>query len=184
METPPKTGELTQLLRRWSDGDDEARARVLEQCYRELRQLAQSHLRRERLGHTLQPTALVNELYLRLAGPTPSWQDRHHFFRIASRIMRRLLIDHARSKRSARRDAIHVTLPLDLAVPDRTLDLLQLDDVLTRMEALFPREAQVVELRCFCGMSIEETAECLGVATGTVKRDWRFAKGFLVSQLA
>lgn len=146
----------------------------------ELKQIARRLFKKESPGHTLQPTALVNELYLRLVGrQSAAYEGRLHFLAAASRIMRHMLIDHAR-RRSARRRTAHVTLKDDVGLtgtPD--LDILQLDGALRRLEREHPREAQVVELRCFGGLTLDETATLLGVATGTVKRDWRFARSYL-----
>lgn len=152
--------------------------------YGELRRLAASHLRSERVDHTLQPTALVHEAFLRLVGQrSVSWASRAHFYGIAAQMMRRVLVDHARRRLAAKRSP--GTLYLDLgehvaaAVPDRAPELLSLDRALTELERLDPRQARVVELRFFAGLSVEETAEVAGISTATVKREWRTARAFL-----
>lgn len=178
---------MTLLLRQWREGDEAAGSRLLEESYADLQRIARKLLRSEREGHSLEPSALINELYLKL-GPAPEidWQDRRHFFAMCSRIMRRLLIDYARVRNAARRGGgIRVTLPDELASEaGREVDVVALDRALGRMEALYPRECRVVELRYFCGMTVEEAAQCLEIGTGTVKRDWRFAKGWLRAELA
>lgn len=151
--------------------------------YGELRQLAASHLRSERGDHTLQPTALVHEAYLRLVGQrSVSWANRAHFFGIAAQMMRRVLVDHARRRLAAKRSpgALRIDLGDEAAAaPDRAPELLALDRALTELERLDPRQARVVELRFFAGLSVEETAEVAGVSTATVKREWRTARAFL-----
>jgi RNA polymerase sigma factor (TIGR02999 family) len=178
---------LTGLLQAWGKGDLEARDRVLPIVYDELRRQAARYLRRERAGHTLQPTALVHEAYLRLVPPrrTP-WQGRTHFFAAAAQAMRRILVDHARRRASVKRagDLTRVTLEDDMAVGgQRELDLLALDEALERLAALDSQTAQIVEFRFFGGLSIEETASVLGVSPTTVKRDWSLARAWLHRQL-
>ena len=179
----PSGQEVTALLREWSAGDRGALERLMPLVYGELRQLAASHLRSERGDHTLQPTALVHEAYLRLVGQrSVSWANRAHFFGIAAQMMRRVLVDHARRRLAAKRSP--GTLRIDLgeetaAAPDRMPELLALDRALTELERLDPRQARVVELRFFAGLSVEETAEVAGVSTATVKREWRTARAFL-----
>ena len=179
----PSGQEVTALLREWSAGDRGALERLMPLVYGELRQLAASHLRSERGDHTLQPTALVHEAYLRLVGQrSVSWANRAHFFGIAAQMMRRVLVDHARRRLAAKRSP--GTLRIDLgeetaAAPDRAPELLALDRALTELERLDPRQARVVELRFFAGLSVEETAEVAGVSTATVKREWRTARAFL-----
>ena len=152
--------------------------------YEELRKLAASHLRSERGNHTLQATALVHEAYLRLIGQrSVSWASRAHFYGIAAQMMRRVLVDHARKRQAAKRSP--GTLFIDLAeegaasAPDRMPELLVLDRALTELERLDPRQARVVELRFFAGLSVEETAEVAGISTATVKREWKTARAFL-----
>ena len=177
----------TQLLVAWGGGDSGAFDRLLPIVNAELRRLARRHLARERPGHTLQPTALVNEAYLRLVDVRKlRWESRAHFFAMAARIMRRILVDHARARDSAKRggDVARVSLNEALAVsvaPDH--DLMALDEALTRLEKVHPRKSRVVELRFFGGLSVEESAEALHVSTDTVKRDWRFAKLWLLREL-
>ena len=181
-DSPP---DVTRLLRAWSDGDPAALQQLMDVAYRDLRRIAQNHFRRERPGHTLQPTALVNELYLRLIGQRGiDWVNRAQFFAVASRLMRRLLVDHARRRGRQKRKGIQVTLT-DMAVEEGApnLDVLALDGALTALEVEYPRESQVVELRYFGGLTHEEVAEQLGVSLITVKRDWRFAKNWLLGEL-
>ena len=151
--------------------------------YEELRRLAASQLRAERRNHTLQPTALVHEAYMRLIGQrSVSWANRAHFFGIASRMMRRILVDHARRRGRNKRSPGTVYLDLgnsETVVADRTPELLALDDALTQLEKLDPQQARVVELRFFAGLSVEETAEIAGISTATVKREWKTARAFL-----
>ena len=178
-------GDLTLLLQAAGSGDREAYARLYEAVYAELRRVAGANLRREAPGHTLQPTALVNEAYLRLA-PDATWQNRRHFFGAAAEAMRRILVDHARKRRSGKRggDFERVTLyGVDVAVDDRVVDVLTVDAALTELAASRPRLAQLVGLRCFAGMSIEEAAEALGISAATAKRDWAFARAWLVERL-
>jgi RNA polymerase sigma factor (TIGR02999 family) len=155
--------------------------------YEELRRLAGHYLRLERPGHTLQPTALLHEAFLRLVGQREVvWQNRAHFFGIAAQMMRRILVDHARRKMAAKRDAS--AYRVELALPegeaeDREPELLALDEALTQLEELDPRQARIVELRFFGGLTVEETAEVTGVSTRTVKREWRTARAWLRSEL-
>jgi RNA polymerase sigma factor (TIGR02999 family) len=179
--------EVTALLREWAAGDRGALERLMPLVYEELRRLAASQLKAERRDHTLQPTALVHEAYLRLVGQQKiSWVNRAHFYGIAGRVMRRVLIDHARKRRAAKRNP--ETIYLDLGTSgeggtDRAPELLALDDALTELEKLDPRQAKVVELRFFAGLSVEETAEVAGVSTATVKRDWKTARAFLLHEI-
>jgi RNA polymerase sigma factor (TIGR02999 family) len=179
----PSSQEVTALLKEWSAGDRGALERLMPLVYGELRQLAASHLRSERGDHTLQPTALVHEAYLRLIGQrSVTWANRAHFFGIAAQMMRRVLVDHARRRLAAKRSpgTLYVDLGEEVAAaPDRAPELLALDRALTELERLDPRQARVVELRFFAGLSVEETAEVAGVSTATVKREWRTARAFL-----
>ena len=181
MEGPPDL-EVTALLQRWSRGDQEALEQLIPLVYEKLRQLASSRLRAERPGHTLQPTALVNEAYLRLVGQKKvAWQNRSHFYGIAAQMMRRILVDHARRRGAAKREGgvrFVVTIEEEGA-PDRDIELLELDSALSDLGRLDPRQARIVELRFFGGLSVEETAEVAGVSTATVKREWRTARAFL-----
>ena len=154
----------------------------MDRVYPHLRRIAQNHFRRENANHTLQPTALVNELYVKLIGQRqPEWRNRSHFYAIASRLMRRLLIDHARRKGRNKRKRILVTLTERSATTeDPVVDLIALDAALAKLEERFPRESRVVELRYFGGLTHEEVAAQLGVSLITVKRDWRFARTWLL----
>lgn len=178
---------MTQILRSWSDGDKAAPERLIPIVYQELRRLAGSYLRRERNDHTLQPTALVHEAYLKLVGQDrTNWKDRAHFCRIAAQIMRRILLQHARDKSAEKRGGGMHKLYLDetkeLASECRP-DLIALDDALRRFAKNHPREAEVVELRFFGGLNTEEIAEALSVSSKTVLRDWIFARTWLCREL-
>jgi RNA polymerase sigma factor (TIGR02999 family) len=179
--------DVTRLLAEYRDGNRRALDDLLPLVYGELRRIAGNHLRRERGSHTLQPTALVHEAYMRLAhSGAPPLADRAHFFAIAARLMRQVLVDHARAHGREKRggDLARVTLEDDaLAGEARGVDLLALDAALTALAETDPRLCQVVELRYFGGLSIEETAEATGSSTATVKRDWAAAKTFLRRQL-
>jgi len=178
---------VTEWLVAWSGGDDEALQRLVPVVHTELRRLARRAMRRERAGHTLQTTALVNEAYLRLvdlAGIT--WNDRAHFFAMSARLMRRILVDHARSRRYQKRGGGATIVAFDegLAVADQpSTDLVALDDALVALASVDARKSRVVELRFFGGLSVEETAATLGVSPGTVMRDWRLAKSWLLREL-
>jgi len=179
--------DVTQLLAGMSPGDRETLDRVLPVIYTELRELAQRELRRERPDHTLNATALVHESYLKLAQLEDlSWEGRAHFFGAASRVMRRLLIDHARRRAAGKRGggAGHVALE-DVVVAAREApeELVALDEALGRLERIDPRQAAVVECRFFAGMGIEETAEALGISPATVKRDWSIARAWINREL-
>jgi RNA polymerase sigma-70 factor (ECF subfamily) len=178
------TGEVTQLLKAWSGGEQAALEKLVPLVERELHRLAHRLMAREKPGHTLQTTALVNEVYLRLVNVQEvTWQDRAHFFAIAARMMRRILTDFARSRRYQKRGGDAVQVPLDEALvvsPDRDRDILALDDALTQLAPLYARQSQVVELRFYGGLSVEETAEVLRISPKTVKRDWTFARAWLL----
>ena len=180
-------GQVTALLRAWSDGDQRALAQLLPLVEAELRRLARIYMGRERRGHTLQPTALVNEAFLRLADARGlRWQDRAHFLGISARLMRRVLVDHARAHGYQKRggDAQRVTLhEALLASPGQSLDILALDRALEALAAVDERKSRVVELRFFGGLSVEETAEALHLSSDTIKRDWRLAKLWLLREL-
>jgi RNA polymerase sigma-70 factor, ECF subfamily len=181
--------EITKLLHLWRGGDERALDELMTAIYAELHRLARGYMRRERQGHTLQPTALINEAYLRLARETRiQWQSRAQFFGIAAQFMRRILVDHARGHRYAKRGGPGlVVVPIDEAVlfaPDRAPALLDLDAALTRLGSIDPRKARVVELRYFGGLSVDETADLLDVAPITVMRDWSFAKAWLKRELS
>jgi RNA polymerase sigma factor (TIGR02999 family) len=180
--------EVTMILRDWSGGDRAAPERLMPFVYEELRRLARSFLARERGGHTLQPTALVNEAYLRLVDQTRvDWQNRAHFYGIAARMMRRVLIDHARAHVTDKRGGGAVRLSLeDVQAPaeQRAASLLDLDEALERLAAMDERKCKVVEMRFFGGMSDEEIAASLGVTTRTVLRDWKKARLWLYRELS
>jgi RNA polymerase sigma factor (TIGR02999 family) len=185
--TTPSPGAVTQLLRAWGDGDDGALERVTPLVEAELRRLARAYMARERRGHTLQVTALVNEAFLRLTDArSVEWQDRAHFLGISARLMRRVLVDHARSRGYRKRggDAERVTLDEGLITsPEPAIDVVALDRALEALAAVDIRKARVIELRFFGGSSVEETAEVLHVSPDTVKRDWRLAKLWLLREL-
>jgi RNA polymerase sigma factor (TIGR02999 family) len=180
-----ETHEVTLLLAEWAKGNQKALDDLTPLVYRELRQLAASCLRKERSGHTLQPTALVHEAYLRLVDQScPNWEGRSHFYGVAARLMRQILVDHARNKRAAKRAG--VLLPLDQAVSFercRSGDLLALDSGLTALEKIDPRKCKAVELHYFGGLSTEEIAQALKVSAMTVRRDLRMAEAWLHSQM-
>ena len=182
----PPAVPITRLLVAWTEGDESAFAELTPIVYKELRRLAQWHMGHERPGHTLQATALVNEAYLRLVTINQvHWQGRAHFFAMAARQMRRILIDAARKRGNVRHggDVVKVTLVDDLNVPDRPEDLLALDEALDALAQLDARRGQVVEMKVFGGMSGAEIAAVLGVSEDTVKRDWTLAKAWLGKEL-
>ena len=179
---------MSDLLRAWGRGNDRARDELLPLIYRELRRRAAGYLRRERPDHTLQPTALVHEAYLRLVGPQRvAWQNRAHFFAVASQAMRRILVDHARARRATRRPGGALRVVLDDrmgATEPRRLDLLALNDALTALTAIDPQLGQIVELRYFGGLSEREVAEVLSISRSTVTRDWQTARTFLYRRMS
>jgi RNA polymerase sigma factor (TIGR02999 family) len=178
----PLTEEVTALLLDWSNGDAAAYDRLVPIIYDELHRLAHRYMSRERPGHTLQTTALVDEVYLRLINQKVHWQNRTHFFAIAAQLMRRVLVDHARNRRYQKRggDPRKVTLGEAMSMArDRSAELVALDDALKELARFDERKAQVVELRFFGGLSVEETANVLGVSVNTVKRDWTTARAWL-----
>ena len=186
MDSAPPT--ITQLLSEWSAGDREALDRLMPLVYDELRRLARSYLRRERPDHTLQATALVHEAYMRLIDQhSVTWQNRAHFFGIASQMMRRILVNHALAKATDKRGGHAEKLSLDRAIVvdgEREVDLIALDDALKELETTDARQCRIVELRFFGGLSIEETAEVLKLSPATVKREWSTAKLWLRRQIA
>lgn len=179
----PSSDEVTQLLNAWGGGDESARDELMPLVYAELHRLAHRHIRKERPGHTLQTSALVNEAFVRLVDQkNVHWQSRAHFFAIAAQMMRRILVDYARNRRYAKRggEAQQVTLDEDLIVSDqRSAEVVALDEALTDLALFDDRKSKIVELRFFGGLSIEETAEVLAVSPGTVMRDWTLAKAWL-----
>jgi RNA polymerase sigma factor (TIGR02999 family) len=176
---------VTKLLDAWTAGDRGALDRLMPLVHAELRRVARRHLRAERRGHTLQATALVNEAYMRLVQLRRlHWQGRTHFFAMSARLMRQILVDAARARRGAKRGGAVLRVTLDEgALADQRPDVVALDDALNALEARDPRKSQVVELRFFAGLSVEETAEALAVSTDTVMRDWKFAKTWLYREL-
>jgi RNA polymerase sigma factor (TIGR02999 family) len=176
-------GEVTALLQDWSGGDRQALERLMPLVYGELRRLAGSYLRSERPDHTLQPTALVHEAYLRLIDQrNVAWKNRAHFFGIAAQMMRRILVDHARRRQASKRDPERLRVTSGAAgesVAKDAPDLLALDSALHALERLDARQARIVELRFFAGLTVEETAEVANVSTATVKREWRTARAWL-----
>jgi RNA polymerase sigma factor (TIGR02999 family) len=177
---------ITRLLIEWSSGDEGALAHLLPLVYEELRSIAQNHLRRERAAHTLQRTALVHEAFLRLVDQkSVTWQSRAHFFGLASQMMRRVLVDHARRRGAAKRgpDAVKVDLDGVAEEAHADLDFEEFDQVLQRYEALDPRSGRLVELRFFGGLSIEEAATVLDISVATAKRDWAVARAWLQREL-
>ena len=178
---------VTELLHAWKGGSDKALEDLVPIVYSELHRLARHQLRRERSGHTLQPTALTNEAFVRLFGYRQvGWQDRAHFFAIAAKVMRRILVDHARKRRAAKRGADAARVTLDEAhagVQPVDVDVLALHECLERLEALDPRQCRIVELRFFGGLSVEETASVLETSRATVTRDWNVARLWLRREL-
>ena len=177
---------ISQLLADWENHDPGARERLVPIVYEELRRLAHHYMRGERDGHTLQTTALVNEVYLRLAGlDSLRWHDRAHFFAMAATLMRRVLVDYARQRGRDKRGAGVSVISLDenAIAPQPAVDIVALDEALERLAAVDPQQGRVVELRFFAGLSVKETAEALGVSAATVKRDWATAKLWLYNEL-
>jgi RNA polymerase sigma factor (TIGR02999 family) len=184
---PPRAQDITRLLLAWSDGDENALGKLAPLVEAELQRLARHYLRKERPGHTLQPTALVNEAYLRLLDwKKVNWQNRAHFMGMAAKMMRRILVDHARHHRFLKHggDAVKVSLDAEqLVSSERDPDLIALDEALTRLAEMDPRKSQVVELRFFGGLSVEEAAEVMKISPRTVKREWSLAQAWLHSEL-
>ena len=181
-------GEVTRLLLAWNAGDRAALERLMPLVYAELRELAKRHFRKERPGHTLQPTAVVHEAYFRLIDQTRvTWKNRGHFLAIASQAMRRILIDHARGRGAEKRGGEVEKVTLDVAIaspePAREVDILALDEALGRLKALDGTQAQIVELRFFGGLTIEETADVMETSPSSIKRDFRSAKAWLFREL-
>lgn len=181
-------GEITALLKAWGEGGETALEEMTPLVYRELHRLARRYMSRERLGHTLQTTALINELYLRLVDwKSVEWQNRAHFFGVSSTLMRHILVRFARSRKYAKRESglLRVTLAQADSTPRKSdLDVVALDDALNSLAALDSRQARVVELRFFGGLNAEESAEVLGVSPATVRRDWSLAKAWLYRELS
>ena len=179
--------EITRLLHEVRDGKRDAESRLIAAVYPQLRQIARRYIRRERGGHTLQPTALVHEAYLELVGQAGAeWKNRAHFFAVAAQLMRRILVDYARRRNTAKRDGARrrVELTDTIAISDDRLEeILSIDEALSRLEQWDPRQCRVVELRFFGGLSEDEVADVLGIASRTVKRDWKLARAWLHGEL-
>ena len=179
--------DVTALLHAWTAGDRAARDQLMDVVYQELRHRAAGQLRRERRGHTLQPTALVHEAYVRLVDQRRmEWQNRGQFFGVACQMMRRILVDHARAHRMAKRSGQWARVTLDEALratPAVDVDVLDLDAALTRLAAFDPRKSQLAELRFFGGLSLEEAAEAVGISRATAERDWQAARAWLLKEL-
>lgn len=187
-EAPPIPDEITSMLKAWSEGDRAAADQFMPLIYDELRRQARRFLNRERANHTLQTTALVHEAYLRLIEQRDvSWQNRAHFFGIAAQMMRRILVNHAvsrkRDKRGGTAEKIQLDETIQIRAADKGVDLIELDEALNRLEKLDERQSRVVELRYFGGMSIEETAEVMALSPATVKREWNMARTWLRAEL-
>jgi RNA polymerase sigma factor (TIGR02999 family) len=183
----PSDHEVTQLLHEWGEGDQNALDRLLPLIYRELHKMAKRYMRRQNPQHTLQTTAVIHEAYLKLAGGAEhDWESRAHFFGVAAKAMRHVLVDHARSGHSARRGGEVRAVTLDEGMAGaglRPAEMIALDDALSALAKIHPRKSQVVELRYFAGMSVEEAANVLKISSETVARDWRFAKAFLQREI-
>ncbi|HSK72609.1 MAG TPA: sigma-70 family RNA polymerase sigma factor [Pyrinomonadaceae bacterium] len=181
--------QITQFLKQWSGGDREALDQLMPLVYNELRRQASRYLRRERSNHTLQTTALINEAYLKLINQNEvKWQNRAHFFAIAAQAMRRILVDYARERNRQKRGGNEEDLPLEeaftIAAQEKSVDLIALDEALNELAKFDERQARVVELRYFSGLSIDETAEVLGISNVTVRRDWNMAKAWLYQEIS
>lgn len=180
--------QVTELLRQWSEGDEKALDELMPAIYAELHQLAHKHIRREEPGQILQTSALINEAYLRLAEHRKiPWQNRQHFFGIAARLMRQILVDEARKRKSDKRGGNAIRIPFDEAinvVEQQAANVVALDDALTRLQSIDSRQSEIVVLRFFGGLSIEETADVLKVSPGTVMRDWTFARAWLRNEIS
>jgi RNA polymerase sigma factor (TIGR02999 family) len=189
MTRTPRT-EVSQLLIKWGNGDQEALDQLMPLIYGELLRLARSYLRRERPGHTFQTTDLVHEAYLKLIDQEhPRWQNRAHFFAISAQLMRRILVDYARAHQAEKRGGDHLKLPLDQVDEAADLcsrnnaDLIGLDEALNKLSALDPQQGRVVELRIFGGLTVEDTAKVLNISPRTVKREWSMARAWLRQQI-
>jgi RNA polymerase sigma factor (TIGR02999 family) len=184
----PQSNQVTQLLLDWSRGNRAALDELMPLVYQELRKLAGGYLRSERPDHTLQPTALIHEAYLRMIGKdVPQWQSRAHFFGVAARLMRQILVDHARTRHAAKRGGDHQKISLDDApqvfAQADAAEMLVLDDALTKLAAFDERRSRILEMRAFGGMSVEETALALGISERTIKREMRLAQAWIRREL-
>jgi RNA polymerase sigma factor (TIGR02999 family) len=188
MQPATNSAEITRLLRAWGEGDAAALEGLTPLVYAELRKMAKGAMRREKPGNSLQPTALVNEAYLRLVDiGEVRWQDRAHFFAVAAQMMRRILVDAARARSAGKRGggAPHLNLDESIdAMPERGSQLVALDDALEALAKLDPRKARVIEMRFFGGLTVEETAEVLKISAESVMRDWKMARAWLMAELA
>ena len=194
METPAESAEITRLLKAWGGGDSTALDRLTPLVYEQLRRMARSYMRTERPGHTLQATALVNEAYLRLVDARDlDWRDRAHFFAVCARVMRRILVDAARSRAAIKRggqvERLEHSAPMDLdqlpnAGVEMSAQVCALDEALNALERIDPRRAQVIELRFFGGLTVEETGQVLQISPQSVMRDWRLARAWLARELS
>ena len=188
MTATPSHGDITQLLKDWSDGDQQALTKLIPLVYDELRRLAQRYMAQERPDHTLQTTALVHEAYLRLVDlNNVRWQNRAHFFGVSAQLMRHILVDYARNQHAAKRGGANLKLSLDEAVnlsDERAVELVALDDAMARLASLDPQKSRIAELRFFGGLNIEEVAEILGVSAATVVRQWRLARAWLNREIS
>ena len=187
-EVPKDAENITDLLVSYGRGDKESLDKLMPVVYDELRRQAARYLRREQPGHTLQTTALIHEAYVRMVDQrNVQWQNRAHFFGIAAQMMRRILVDHARTKKRAKRGGSDIRVSLDdatVAVKGQDLDVVAVDEALTRLEKFDKQQSRVVELRFFSGLTVEETAEVMGISPATVKRDWSMAKAWLHRELS
>ena len=184
--TEPSTQDVTQLLLAWGEGDAGARDRLIPLVYEELRRLARHHLRYERPGHTLQTSALIHEAYLRLVEQHVPWQNRAHFFGIAARLMRQILVNRARARHRLKRGGVQQQVSLSAAAnvaAGRAVEVLALDEALQGLAELDLRKSQIIELRFFGGLTTEETATALGISDSTVEREWRLAKAWLQREM-
>ena len=184
----PSPPNVTDLLRNWSDGDKQAQEELFQVVYNELHRQAARYLRNEQPGISLQTTDLIHEAYLRLTNRQHiEWQNRLHFFAIAAKVMRHILVDHVRGRQAAKRGGSDIRLPLEdamVVLPGQDLDLVALDEALTRLAEIDPQQSQIVELRFFSGLTVEETAKVLDVSERTIKRDWKVAKAWLRRELS
>ena len=184
-----KSQEISRILQGWSDGGKEASEKLMPLVYEELRRQASRYMRRERIGHTLQATALIHEAYLKLIDQRDvNWQNRAHFFGVAAQVMKRILVDYAKARHREKRGGEAENLPLDEArfvISDgKSVDLIALDEALTRFAEFDPQQAKIVELKYFAGMKIEEIGEALRLSPATVKREWNSAKAWLHSEIS
>lgn len=187
-ETPQSAPAITILLNKWRDGDSAAFDKVIEYVYSDLRRRANAYLKRERREHSLQPTGLVHEAFIKLVDKREiEWQDRNHFLAVAAQVMRRILVDHARGRNREKRGGKFEDIPLEEVTPPSasqpSMDLIALDEALNKLASFDDRQAKIVELKYFGGMTLEETASILDISEVTVKRDWQIARAWLRNQL-